>query len=142
MGERPSIQAIFARQAVSICTRNAAGSVVVKTGAAFDATRMFDPRNNPYINLLRNPDGILGEPNASAPAQGPFDNTGYYVNSISAIVNSGAGAKWTQFEGGLQYLNLRSGQPAETHGEDNLKTMELVFAAYQSASTGQAVLIN
>lgn len=38
--------------------------------------------------------------------------------------------------------HLLSGQPAETHGEDNLKTMQLVFAAYQSASTGQAVPIN
>jgi predicted dehydrogenase len=38
--------------------------------------------------------------------------------------------------------HLQSGQPAETRGEDNLKTMQLVFAAYQSASTGQAVLIN
>ena len=34
---------------------------------------------------------------------------------------------------------LRTGQPAATSGEDNLKTMRLVFAAYESAETGQAV---
>lgn len=30
-------------------------------------------------------------------------------------------------------------QPAETTGEDNLKTLELVFGAYNSARTGQAI---
>ena len=34
---------------------------------------------------------------------------------------------------------LRSGGAAETHGADNLKTMRLVFAAYESARTGRAV---
>jgi predicted dehydrogenase len=34
---------------------------------------------------------------------------------------------------------LRGGSPAETTGEDNLKTLELVFGAYESARTGQAI---
>ncbi len=34
---------------------------------------------------------------------------------------------------------LRGDAPAETTGEDNLKTLELVFASYDSARTGQAV---
>jgi predicted dehydrogenase len=32
---------------------------------------------------------------------------------------------------------LQTGQPAPTSGEDNFETMRLVFAAYQSAETGQ-----
>jgi predicted dehydrogenase len=35
--------------------------------------------------------------------------------------------------------SLRTGEPAETSGEDNLKTVRLVFAAYESAATGRAV---
>jgi hypothetical protein len=34
---------------------------------------------------------------------------------------------------------LTTGQPAATPGEDNLKTMELVYAAYESAQRGQVV---
>jgi predicted dehydrogenase len=34
---------------------------------------------------------------------------------------------------------LRTGAPAETTGADNLKTVRLVFAAYDSAATGQTV---
>lgn len=34
---------------------------------------------------------------------------------------------------------LRGGQPAETAGEDNLKTMRLVFAAYESAQRNEVV---
>ncbi|MDH7601720.1 MAG: Gfo/Idh/MocA family oxidoreductase [Armatimonadota bacterium] len=34
---------------------------------------------------------------------------------------------------------IREGTPAETTGEDNLRTLELVFAAYESARTGKAV---
>jgi predicted dehydrogenase len=34
---------------------------------------------------------------------------------------------------------LTTGQPASTPGEDNLKTMELVYAAYESAQKGQVV---
>jgi predicted dehydrogenase len=34
---------------------------------------------------------------------------------------------------------LRSGTPAETSGEDNLKTMRLVYSAYESAEKNQAV---
>ena len=34
---------------------------------------------------------------------------------------------------------IESGEPAETSGEDNLKTMRLVFGAYASAHTGQAI---
>ncbi len=34
---------------------------------------------------------------------------------------------------------LRTGEPAETMGADNFKTMQLVYGAYQSASSGQAV---
>ncbi len=36
---------------------------------------------------------------------------------------------------------IRGGARAETTGEDNLKTMELVFAAYESARTGEAIRI-
>jgi D-apiose dehydrogenase len=36
---------------------------------------------------------------------------------------------------------LRGTEPAETTGEDNLKTMRLVFAAYDSARMNQVVLI-
>ncbi len=36
---------------------------------------------------------------------------------------------------------LRSGNPFETGPEDNLKTLELTFAAYESLETGQAVLL-
>jgi predicted dehydrogenase len=35
--------------------------------------------------------------------------------------------------------SLQTGQPAATSGEDNLKTMRLVFAAYHSAETGRAI---
>jgi len=35
--------------------------------------------------------------------------------------------------------SLRTGEPAETSGEDNLKTVRLVFAAYESAATGRSV---
>jgi subtilisin-like proprotein convertase family protein len=115
-------------------SRTAAGGVAVKAGTAWDAARFFDPRTNPYVNLLRNPDGILGEPSPFSPAQGPFDNTGYYVNSISSIANSGAGAKWTQFEGGLQYLSLRSGFPAPTTGVHRM-------AMLRDPLTGRARLI-
>lgn len=34
---------------------------------------------------------------------------------------------------------LRTGHPADTSGEDNLKTTRLVFAAYKSAASGQVV---
>jgi predicted dehydrogenase len=37
--------------------------------------------------------------------------------------------------------HLRGGKPAETTGADNLQTMRLVFAAYESARTGQAVTL-
>lgn len=36
---------------------------------------------------------------------------------------------------------LRGGRTAETSGDDNLKTMQLVFSAYDSARDGQAILI-
>ncbi|HOX01050.1 MAG TPA: Gfo/Idh/MocA family oxidoreductase [Candidatus Paceibacterota bacterium] len=36
---------------------------------------------------------------------------------------------------------LRGEHPAETTGEDNLKTLRLVFGAYRSAATGQAVRV-
>ena len=36
--------------------------------------------------------------------------------------------------------DLRDGLPAETRGEDNINTVRLVFAAYESARTGQAVV--
>jgi predicted dehydrogenase len=35
--------------------------------------------------------------------------------------------------------HLAGGRPAETTGEDNLKTLRLVFACYESARTGEAV---
>ncbi|MEN9938395.1 MAG: putative oxidoreductase YcjS, partial [Chloroflexota bacterium] len=38
--------------------------------------------------------------------------------------------------------DLRDGVPAETRGEDNINTTRLVFAAYESARTGQAVVPN
>jgi len=34
---------------------------------------------------------------------------------------------------------LRGKRPAETTGEDNLKTVRLVFAAYDSAASGNAL---
>ena len=34
---------------------------------------------------------------------------------------------------------LRTGEPAETSGDDNLKTMQMVFSSYESAATGRAV---
>jgi predicted dehydrogenase len=36
---------------------------------------------------------------------------------------------------------LRGEAPAETTGEDNLRTVRLVFAAYESAASGQAVVL-
>jgi predicted dehydrogenase len=36
---------------------------------------------------------------------------------------------------------LRTGEPAETSGQDNLRTMRLVFGAYESAATGQVVAL-
>jgi predicted dehydrogenase len=36
---------------------------------------------------------------------------------------------------------LRTGRPAATSGEDNLKTMRLVFAAYESAETGRVIVL-
>jgi predicted dehydrogenase len=35
--------------------------------------------------------------------------------------------------------HLAGGRPAETTGEENLKTLRLVFACYESARTGEAV---
>jgi D-apiose dehydrogenase len=35
--------------------------------------------------------------------------------------------------------SLMGKEPAETTGEDNLKTMRLVFAAYDSAATGRTI---
>ncbi len=35
--------------------------------------------------------------------------------------------------------SLQTGQPAETSGEDNLKTLQLVFKAYESAETRQVI---
>ena len=35
--------------------------------------------------------------------------------------------------------SLRTGKPAETSAADNFKTMQLVFGAYQSARSGQAL---
>lgn len=37
---------------------------------------------------------------------------------------------------------LRSNTPAETSGEDNLKTVKLVFASYESANSGRVVTLN
>lgn len=36
---------------------------------------------------------------------------------------------------------LQTGTPAETSGEDNLKTVKLIFASYESAKTGQAIAL-
>jgi predicted dehydrogenase len=36
---------------------------------------------------------------------------------------------------------LRREAPAETTGEDNLRTVRLVFAAYESAASGQVVVL-
>ena len=36
---------------------------------------------------------------------------------------------------------LQTGQPAPTSGEDNLETMRLVFAAYDSVQTGQVIIL-
>lgn len=36
--------------------------------------------------------------------------------------------------------DLQGGRPAETYGEDNINTVRLVFAAYESARTGQSVV--
>jgi predicted dehydrogenase len=36
---------------------------------------------------------------------------------------------------------IQSGEPAETSGEDNLRTLRLVFGAYESARTGQVICI-
>lgn len=37
---------------------------------------------------------------------------------------------------------IETGQPAETSGEDNLKTTRLVYTAYESAQTGQAIMLS
>jgi predicted dehydrogenase len=37
---------------------------------------------------------------------------------------------------------MRGGPPAETSGADNLKTLALVFAAYESARSGQTVRLS
>jgi predicted dehydrogenase len=37
---------------------------------------------------------------------------------------------------------LRGEGPAETTAEDNLQTLRLVFAAYESARTGQVVCLD
>ena len=37
---------------------------------------------------------------------------------------------------------LRRGNSAETNGEDNLKTMKLVYAAYDSARTGNSISLD
>ena len=38
--------------------------------------------------------------------------------------------------------SLQCGTPADTSGADNLETMRLIFAAYESASTGQVVALS
>ena len=41
------------------------------------------------------------------------------------------------------FLNvLKTGQPAETSGEDNLKTMRLVYSSYESAERNQVIMLN
>jgi predicted dehydrogenase len=37
---------------------------------------------------------------------------------------------------------LRTGAKAETDGQDNLRTLQLVFASYESAQSGQAITLN
>ena len=37
---------------------------------------------------------------------------------------------------------LQTGQPAETSGDDNLKTMRLVFGSYESAATGKSIVVS
>ena len=37
---------------------------------------------------------------------------------------------------------IETGQPAETSGKDNLKTTRLVYTAYESAQTGQAIMLS
>jgi predicted dehydrogenase len=37
---------------------------------------------------------------------------------------------------------FQTGTPAETSAEDNLKTVKLIFASYDSASTGRTVTLN
>jgi predicted dehydrogenase len=37
---------------------------------------------------------------------------------------------------------LRTGEPPENTGEDNLKTMRLVYAAYESAAANQVIILN
>jgi large repetitive protein len=49
----------------------------------------FDPRNNPTINLIRDPSNPLG------------GNATFYVDNVSNFANSGAGAKWVSFSSAL-----------------------------------------
>jgi predicted dehydrogenase len=63
-----------------------------------------------------------------APPRYPWANPDYDVAHAS-LVPTNANM--------LQYI--KTGQPAETYGEDNLKTMRLVYSAYESAERNQVI---
>jgi len=44
--------------------------------------------------------------------------------------------------GGVDLVALYTGQPAETAGEDNLKTMRLVYRAYESAAANAVISLD
>lgn len=66
-----------------------------------------------------------------APPRYPWANPDYDVAHAS-LVPTNANM--------LQYI--KTGQPAETSGEDNLKTMRLVYSAYESAERNQVIKLD
>jgi subtilisin-like proprotein convertase family protein len=78
-------------------TRNAGNAAQIKGGARFDSpqsypalpTPAYDPRRDPYINMIRNP----AEPLAA--------NATTYLTGTASLTNLGAGARWTGFDFGI-----------------------------------------
>jgi predicted dehydrogenase len=66
-----------------------------------------------------------------APPRYPWANPDYDVAHASLVPTN------------ANFLNaVKTGQPAETAGEDNLKTMRLVYSSYESAERNQVILID
>jgi len=87
-------------------------------------TAMWDGEHEPYAETVANPDGkdLLHVFNRSQPAfswKGQEGHAGCLDEMFSALIES---------------------RPAETDSGDNIKTVEMVFAAIESARTGKKIL--
>jgi len=88
-------------------------------------TVRWDGGDHPTSSLLHKTEGLLSEfTEAELPPARPDDRIGGHRGLIAAAVSS-----------------LRSGEPPETAAADNIKSLAMVFAAIQSAESGQKVKV-